>query len=434
MPDLTPTLLPQLQSHRLPGLDLGEGLIHPAYQGLALSSIPASIPGWLGMEKLGGPVQPPLAEPILSALPGEVEQVVLFLVDGLGLLNLQAMLQRVDDYPSLAAWPRLLANGLLAPLTSVALSTTSAALTTLWTAAAPAAHGVLAYELFLKEYSLTANMISHSPASFSGDVGGLARTGFSPHSFLPVARLADQLLAGGVGVYAFQHAAIAHSGLSTMLLGEAEVVPFKNLSDLWVSLEGLLRWRGGQPTYAYAYFGELDELMHRYGPQDERVVMEFAAFTSGFERFLRRLAAHSGGRTRVVLTADHGLIHTPIRPELDLHRHPQFVDHLVMLPSGEARVPFLYVRPGHEDALHAYAAQAWPGRFRLLRSADALTLGLFGPPPVYPPSLARLGDWLLIPQEDDYLFWDGRKENSMRGRHGGFSPEEMLIPLMVFEV
>jgi predicted AlkP superfamily pyrophosphatase or phosphodiesterase len=432
MPDLRSTLLPFLTDHRLEGLNLGDGLVYPNYAGYALSNIPASIPGWLGLDT--ELPQPPLAGEILQHTHGPYQNVILFLVDGLGLLNLQQMLERIDDYPVLTAWPRLLDQGLLASLTSIALSTTSAALTSLWTAAAPSQHGVLAYEMYLKEFGVTANMILHSAAMFSGDVGGLARAGFVPQNFLPVQRLGEQLDTEGVGTYAFQHASIARSGLSTMLLGGAEVAPFKNLSDLWVSMEALLKWRDGKRTYTYAYWGDLDELAHRYGPQDERVVMEFTTFTIGFERFMRRLRGLNTGKTLVLVTADHGLIHTPVDPALDLQRHPEFLEHLSMLPSGEARVPILYIRPRHEAVVQEYAAQAWPGRFPLVNSQQALAAGLFGPLPAYHRVTERLGDWLVIPQGNDYLWWDTRKENTMLGRHGGFSQEEMLIPLMGFEV
>jgi hypothetical protein len=432
MPDLRSSLLPFLTNHHLEGLNLGAGLVYPNYAGYALSNIPASIPGWLGLESRLP--QLPLAGEILQHTHGPYQNVILFLLDGLGLFNLQQMLERTEDYPILAAWPRLLEGGLLAPLTSVALSTTSAALTSVWTAAAPSQHGVLAYEMYLKEFGVTANMILHSAAMFSGDVGGLARAGFVPQNFLLVDCLGNHLAAAGVGTYAFQHASIARSGLSTMLLSGAEVAPFKNLSDLWVSLEALLKWRAGNRTYTYAYWGDLDELAHRYGPQDERVVMEFATFTQGFERFMRRLRGLHTGKTLVLVTADHGLIHTPVDPALDLQHHPEFLEHLSMLPSGEARVPFLYVRPGHEAAVQEYAAQAWPERFRLVNSQQALAAGLFGPLPAYKRVAERLGDWLVIPQGNGYLWWDTRKENSMLGRHGGFSLEEMLIPLIGFEM
>lgn len=435
MPDLTAEILPRLQSHRLPGLDLGEGLIHPHYNGLALTNLAASLPGWLGLEALPAPAEPPLDSLILGRLQAEYQTVILLLVDGLGWLDFQRLTADWSrEFPVLATWPRLLENGLLAPLTSIALSTTSSALTSLWTAAAPSRHGVLAYEQYLKEYQLTANMITHSAASYNGDVGGLARAGFLPQEFLPVGVLGQYLQASGVGAYAFQHLSIARSGLSTMLLRGAEVFPFRNLSDLWVSLEGLLQAHRAERKYIYSYWGDVDELSHRYTPQDERVAMEFATFSQGFDRFLRCLSSISTGRSLVLVTADHGLIPTPIRPELEMKRHPAFLDHLSMLPTGEGRLPFLYVRPGHEQAVQEYIARAWPGRFKLVNSADALARGLFGPLPAYHHTLERLGDWLVIPQGDDYFFRDLRKENTMLARHGGFSPQEMLIPLMAFEV
>ena len=435
MPDLTAEILPQLQSHRLPGLDLGEGLIHPCYAGLSLANIPASIPGWLGADPVPGPVLPPLDARIHDRLQAEYQTVVLFLVDGLGWLDFPRLVGEWSrEFPALAAWPRLLENGLLAPLTSIALSTTSAALTSLWTAAAPSQHGVLAYEQYLKEYQLTANMISHSAASYAGDVGGLARAGFLAQDFLPVSVLGEHLAGAGVPAYAFQHLSIARSGLSTMLLRGAEVNPFRNLSDLWVSLEGMLQAHRAERKYVYAYWGDVDELSHRYTPRDERVAMEFATFSQGFDRFLRRLPSLTTGRTLVLVTADHGLMPTPIRPELEMKRHPAFLDHLSMLPTGEGRLPFLYVHPGHEEAVREYIARAWPGRFRLLNAAEALAKGLFGPLPAYQRVAERLGDWLVIPQGDDYFYREMRKENSMLARHGGFSPQEMLIPLMAFEV
>lgn len=432
MTDLRNQLLPEIFRNRLEGLELGLGLIYPDYDGACLGNIPASVPAWLGLESRL-PL-PPLREEITRQLPGPYQNVILFLVDGLGLLNLDWLLQGAAEFPALGFWPGALEKGLLAPLTSIALSTTSAALTSLWTAAAASQHGVLAYEMYLKEYGVTANMLRHSAAMFSGDIGGLARAGFDPQKFLPVEHLGEYLAGYGVATYAFQHASIANSGLSTMLLQGAQVAPFKNLSDLWVSLEALMKWRDGAPTYTYAYWGDLDELAHRYGAQDERLLLEFATFTTGFERFLRRLAGLQTGRTLVLVTADHGLIGTPVYPELNLQNHPAFLEHLAMLPSGEARVPILYVRPGREGAVQEYVEKTWPGRFRLVHSQGALAAGLFGPLPATPRVSERLGDWLVVPQGDGYFWWDARKANAMLARHGGFSAEEMLIPLMAFEV
>ena len=92
----------------------------------------------------------------------------------------------------------LLDESIFSPLTSITPSTTSSALTTLWTGAYPAEHGILGYEVWLREYGVIANMILHSAFTFLGDVGGLQRAGFDPLTFLPVPTLGPHLLDNGI--------------------------------------------------------------------------------------------------------------------------------------------------------------------------------------------------------------------------------------------
>ena len=84
------------------------------------------------------------------------------LVDALSLHRLQ----RWMSDGTAPVWSRLAEQGKLAALTSITPSTTSAALTSLWTGRSPAEHGVVGYELWLKEYGVVSNMILHSPISF----------------------------------------------------------------------------------------------------------------------------------------------------------------------------------------------------------------------------------------------------------------------------
>jgi hypothetical protein len=41
----------------------------------------------------------------------------------------------------------------------------------------------------------------------------------------------------------------------------------------------------------------------------------------------------------------------------------------------------------------------------------------------------RLGDVIALARGDSYLWW-ANKDNPLIGRHGGLSPEEMLVPLL----
>jgi len=423
MPDLTSEFLPGLLSNRLPGVDAGNDAVHPAYDGCSIANLPASIGAWLGSPGFGGG---PLAGAYIQGLRSHYRNVVVMLVDGLGLKFFQRFL---DEEP----WKNWLPEARLAALSSIVPSTTTSALTSLWTGVPPALHGIMGYEMWLKEYGIIANMILQSPASFNGDIGSHQRAGFTPAAFLPVPTLGSFLVKCGVEVFAFQPAPIARSGLSTMLLDGSQIVGYRNLSDLWVSLEEVLERQHGNPAYAYVYWSDVDELSHRFGPQDERVRLEFETFSRTLQRFITRRMAHGTGDTLWVLLADHGQIATPVNPHYDLRSHPELLDDLVMVPCGENRLPYLYLRPGREPHVLETLERVWPGEFLSMASSEALTTGLFGSGKPYPKVADRLGDRILFPQGDAYLWW-ADKANPLRGRHGGLSPQEMLVPLWMMEI
>ncbi|MBE0699314.1 MAG: alkaline phosphatase family protein, partial [Anaerolineaceae bacterium] len=149
MRNLVKDLLPRLEAHRLGGLDAGPQSVYPFYSGYSLANLPASICHWLGIPPFG--VQP-LDPQILGLWKSSFQNVILLVIDGMGLNTFEAAqhLGAVDSH--LSVW-REMADGdaaeesALAPLTSMSPSTTSTVLTTLWTGQFPAQHGVLGYEM-----------------------------------------------------------------------------------------------------------------------------------------------------------------------------------------------------------------------------------------------------------------------------------------------
>lgn len=427
MRDLLPTLLPRIERHRLNGLDAGPDTIYPYYDGLSLVNIPASVCHWLGAPANNS--ARPLTADILELYPRTFQHVILLVVDGMGLNTMQQALRLAESDADYAVWGDLAADGALAPLTSIVPSTTAAALTSLWTGVAPAAHGVVGYEVWLKEYGMIANMIYHSPASFTGDIGSLQKSGFDPKNFLPTPTLGPHLVRQGVKPYAFQHMAIARSGLSTMLQPGVEVMPFRSQSDLWVTLDTLLDSTENERNYMYIYWGDLDEHSHRFGPQDPRVSLELTSFSRQLAYIIRKRRARGRQDTLLLVTADHGHIFTPQQPEYELRNHPALNDMLVMLPSGEARLPFAYLRPGREADFQSYLQTAWDGQFLAAPSQLAIQAGLFGEGEVYARLPERVGDFVILPRAPAY-WWFGSRDNPLLGRHGGLSRVEMLTPLL----
>ena len=423
MTDLTPTLLPRLKNHRLPGLDLPEEFTVPRYADQSILNIPDSICHWMGVPGIG---EGALTPEILAPLEGPIRRVILILMDGLALHRLR----RWIEAGSLPVWRNLLQNGLLAPLTSISPSTTSAALTTLWSGRSPASHGILGYEVWLREYGMVANMILHAPMTFRGEVGTLSKAGFDPQTFLPVPTLGPHLRAHGITPYAFQHISIANSGLSQMFQQEVESRAFLSLGDLWISLRQLVEERPQERQYIWTYWSKLDSLSHRFSPQDERPEVEFAQFSAAFERlFLEKLSPEARRETLVLLTADHGQIHTPLDANNTLKRHPDLTACLHILPTGENRMAYLHLRPGCEETVRDYLEAHWPGAFTLVPSEQAIAAGLFGPGEPHPDLRSRAGDLIAFAHEGNYLWWADERD-FLLGRHGGLHWQEMVVPLL----
>ena len=426
MTDIPPILLPQPASIRLPNLDTGDFLL-PDYGGGSILNLPSSVCHWLGAPGLGAE---PLRSAYLTPFARGYRRVILILVDALALHRLQRWM--ADG--TAPVWSRLAEQGQLAALTSITPSTTSAALTSLWSGRSPAEHGVAGYELWLKEYGIVANMILHAPINYQNDVGSLSRAGFKPEAYLPFPTLGTHLAAHGVRAYALQHRSITRSGLSQMFFKDVDVQGFTTIADLWINLRHIVEQHPHERQYLWVYTGEVDHFSHFYHPDDERTAAEFGFFSQGFERlFLDRLSPAARKDTLVLLTADHGMVATRKDPVYDAANHPGLTSLLHLMPTGEHRLMYLFIRPGQSEVVQRYFDQTWPGQFTFLDPAQAVSAGLFGPGQPHPRLLDRLGDSIVAARGQAYLWW-ADKENILVGRHGGLAAEEMLVPLLAAEL
>jgi hypothetical protein len=426
MTDITAAILTHLKEFRIPGLDLDANFVYPDYQGGSIFNLPSTVCQLLG----AGHLQAPPLRPELFISPTEVKRIILILVDALSLHRLQ----RWTSDGTATVWSRLTEQGKLSALTSIIPSTTATVLTSLWTGHSPAEHGIVGYEMWLKEYGIVSNMISHAPISFSNDSGSLVKAGFNPELFLNMDTLGSHLASYGVSSYAFQHRSIIHSGLSQMFFIDIDPHGYFSPSELWVNLRHLVESNPHQSQYFWVYTGQIDHFSHFYHPDDERTVTEFGDFSRAFEhQFLDKLSPALRKGTLVLLTADHGMIATQKSAHYDLRNHPDFTRLLHILPTGESRLMYLFIRPGCTDQVRSYFNQAWPDQFTFLDPTEAVAKGLFGPGTPHPRLMDRLGDLIVPARSEAYLWW-ADKQNPLVGRHGGLSADEMIVPLLSVEL
>jgi hypothetical protein len=417
----------------LPGLEgllKDEGFVLPHYGGYSIANLARTVVSLFGGEQeealAQAGLEPSLPRSAWEDLTGGVRTVVVVLLDAVGYLGLKRLLEQEET-----GFGWLVENGKFVPLTSVFPSTTMAAMSTIWTGRTPADHGFLGRRLYLREYGLLADMIRLMPA-IHGQPGSLMQWGWEPEAFIPVPHLAQLLSDAGCRTVAHLYGPHAGGGLSRLFLrGVERIEGFLNYGDMWINLRKTVMERTGAPLLASAYWAGIDDVAHRYGPEDERLEAAVRQIAQSFEQgFLAPLPAAAREGTVVIVTADHGQVETPPESAVHLSEHPGLKEMLLWPPTAEPRASYLHVRRGCSKTVRDYVAAHLGDQFLILDTDQAVAAGLFGPGEMPRESRKRLGDLLLLARDDSRLIPEGASAAD-RGEHGGLRPEEMLVPLLM---
>lgn len=357
----------------------------PDYGGACLDSVMSAILG-----RRQGPPPAWLPQPVVDA-----NQVVLLVLDGLGWEQLQ---ERASLAPTLAA----MTGG---PITTVAPSTTAAALTSLTTGVPPAAHGIVGYRMLAPTGEVLNTLRWSTPA-------GDARATVPPES---VQRLEPF---GGRKPAVVTRAEFADSGFSRAHLAGSRLHGWRYPSTLVVRVAGLL---AEGETFVYAYYPGVDSVAHElgFGP-------EYDAEVAAADRLVADLLATLPPGAALAVVSDHGQV--DVRDQV-VSFDPEVVA-LTTLLSGEARFRWLHALPGLVDELVA-ATEHHHGKLGWVRTRDQLVAeGWLGGTPA-PDVAARLGDVALV-ASTDVSFLDPADTGAvhLQCRHGSLTSAEMLVPLV----
>ena len=383
---------------------------------------------------LGTPMKEvaPALPPALWAHLGEgVARIILVILDALGYRQFERHLR---SEPSV--FRRLVEAGTLFPITSVFPSTTVAALTSIWTGRPPLGHGFLGTKLLLPKQGVLANLLKMRPA-VSSRGGRLEDWGWSPDDLVVAPTLAGQLGEQGVKTVAHTRRSFLGSTLTQIFLrGMEDIRGYLGLSDLWLNVRQTLREADpDRPLLVDVYWSDVDNIGHVYGPESPYAPATLRHLARSLEEdFLRCLTPEMRAGTLMVITADHGQIATPPDRVVHLPEHDDLWDTFLLPPAGESRAAYIYARPDQRARLHDYVAEHFRDRFLTLDTDRALDAGLWGPSPlVTPETRVRLGDVVMIAQDDSRLTIRPRRESTstLRGHHGSLTAEEMLVPMLI---
>ncbi len=346
----------------------------------------------------------------LCRLIGPSEHYVLILVDGLG----QRMLERHCPEGFLAANRK-------ATLSSVFPSTTAAALTTLATGAWPARHAALGWWLRLTKQNRS---IVTLPFVERGTGTAMEQLNVTIEQALPLRPVWGRLRRDVCSVVPHE---LIGSAYSTYASGGTTRIGYDRLTSGIRRVVSRVRSQL-TPSLTYLYLPHLDSLMHGEGPSAGRT----AILLRELDTLLGDMTAHISGQARVLITADHGQLDIPPGRTYCLPENDPLAACLVCQPTGEPRVPFFHVTHGREEEFRKRFCARFAEDFALLSPADMQRLHLFGPGPLGRVSLPRLGTYAGIPLRNAKFHVQPAGDSvHQRGAHGGLSPEEMLVPLVV---
>jgi len=335
-------------------------------------------------------------------LPAKVlqaRQILLLVLDGLGWLQLR---DRTEVAPTLTD----MAGG---SITTVAPSTTAAALTSISTGLPPGEHGMVGYRIAVGGSSGPPHGEILNALRWSTGNGD-ARCRYDPRLFQPCEMFGSQRPP------VVTRAQFADSGFTAAHLSDTRLFGYADRGGLVNQVLGAF---AREEPFVYAYWDDIDRTAHEFGLA-ERYNDELAACDAMVAELLHRLPAG----TAVVVTADHGQVHVGER----LIHLPAEVTGLVDGQSGEARFRWLHSRPGAASDLLAAAHQAFD-HVGWVRSVDQVVSAGWLGDRVTSTARGRLGDVAVVAR-DPVAFVDPAEAISIEliGRHGSLTADEMLVP------
>ncbi len=361
----------------------------PDYGGACIDQVVAAA---VGHGRYAGPAPAPswLPAPAVGAA-----QVVLLVLDGLGWIQLK-------ERPGLAPTMNAMAGG---PITTVAPSTTAAALTSITVGAPPATHGVVGYRLRV-EGDRVLNVLRWK----TGDRD--ARTTIPPEGFQPLAPF------GATKAPVVTRADVAESGFTRAHMAGAHMYGWRMPSTIVATVAALLR--EGE-RFVYAYYDGVDKVAHEFGfgpTYDAEVVAA--------DRLVGDLIDVLPAGAALLVVSDHGQVDVGDRV---IALDPEVAGLTTML-SGEGRFRWLHARPGASERLAEAARRRYDDVAWIRTREEAVAQGWFGGP-LEPHVADRLGDVVIAPRQPIAVLDPGDPgEQWMRCRHGSLTPAEMLVPLL----
>ncbi len=343
------------------------------------------------------------------------QNVVLIVLDGLGY-----------EYLKKKGQNSIFAKHLDQQLTSIFPSTTAAAMTSFYTGLAPHNHAVISWFTYLREVGVISTIL---PFCIRGFNYSLKTKTIEPEDILQFPSLLDKLPVLKTAIIPTDFMTAPYSQVT---LKHIQKLGSSDLDQILGSILWQLTQPSAGPQLIFAYWPGFDHYAHETGIGSEKTFTHFTYLDTKIRHFFDELDRRVTDTT-ILITADHGLLDSTPETYIDLQQHPKFAECLTLPLSGEARAPIFYVRPSKVTQFESYFHQFFSTFGQLYKSEDLIAMNYFGLHKPHPRLFERTGDYIALMDKNclmrDHIL--GENPESLIDFHGGISPDEFFVPLIV---
>jgi hypothetical protein len=411
------------------GAKFSQRFVKPLYDSYCFAALPQTIEFMLSGEGHSA-----LPMDAFGNLPTRYNKVILFFVDAFGWRFFK---RYAEKYPFLKT---ALRSGVVSKMTSQFPSTTAAHVTCIHTGLDVGQSGVYEWNYY---EPLVDEVITPLLFAYVGDKerDTLKRAGIPSEAFFPTQTFYQKLQTRGIASYVFQSQSYTPSTFSSIVYKGATLIPFKRLSEALANLVELVIADTAPIAYYLLYYDKIDAICHTYGPNSPQFEETVDVFLRSIEELFYTKLLGKVDQTLLVLTADHGQVEVDPRRTYYLNKQGTPIEQYLqtnrrgkpLVPAGSARDMFLHVKEERLEEAMSLLQKQLVGRAEVYSTEQLVAQRFFGLSQPSKEFLNRVGNVVILPYQDETVWWyeGGKFEMHFQGHHGGLTPEEMEIPLLL---
>jgi len=282
-------------------------------------------------------------------------------------------------------------------------------------------HGVIGWFVHLRELGERATLF---PWIRTRDGKDLTELGITPEGLYPGTPLVSSYSRSSVSLIPSE---LVMSNPTRGLHGRSAA----GYSDLEDTVDQAIEHvSSNDETYTHIYWNNIDKHAHEYGSDDDRTLNQVNRLESGLARLRNELP----GDVRIVVSGDHGHSNIPDELKFEIPVDDELQPLFEATPSGDNRTQIFRIAPSDHDRFQKMFLRRYGEHFFLLTTEEVLSLKLLGPDQPTRLTIDRLGDFMAIAKGGaimKILTPENQRPITEESEHGGFTPDEMLVPLVI---